>query len=73
MERVSIQRAQQTLSQLIEKVALGKDVVITRGQRPVARLVAFTPDAVPQRRFGALKWQVAVTASFSEPLPDSEF
>ena len=69
---VTIRKAMTTLSQLVAKVEAGEDVVIVRGRQPVARLVAFSAGRTPQRRFGALKGQVLVTAAFFEQLPHSE-
>jgi prevent-host-death family protein len=43
MTIVSRQEAQATLAQLLARVARGEDVLITEGNRPVARLTAATP------------------------------
>lgn len=72
MVMVTMHKAKTTLSQLVAQVEAGEDVVIMRGQHPVARLVAFSAEAPPQRRFGALKGQVEVTAAYFEPLPENE-
>ncbi|MEI6741116.1 MAG: type II toxin-antitoxin system Phd/YefM family antitoxin [Gemmatimonadaceae bacterium] len=72
MVTVTMHKAKTTLSQLVAQVEAGEEVVIMRGQHPVARLVAFSAEAAPQRRFGALKGQVEVTSAFFEPLPASE-
>jgi len=47
MERIGIYDAKARLSQLIEKVEAGAEVVITKRGRPVARLV---PPAAPRKR-----------------------
>lgn len=55
------------LSALLEEVAAGEDVVITRRGRPVARLVAMAPE---RREFGADAGVFTVPADFDAPLPD---
>lgn len=69
MKRVTIHTAKTTLSQLLADAEAGEEVIIQRGQEPVARLVALR---APVRRFGAPKDEVFTTAAFFEPLPDSE-
>ena len=43
MIMVNMHTAKSTLSQLVEEVLMGEDVVIARNGKPVARLVAFIP------------------------------
>lgn len=43
MENVSVAAAKAHLSSLIDRVAAGEELVITRRGRPVARLLAETP------------------------------
>lgn len=69
--RVTIHAAKTTLSQLIERVHAGEDVVIARGSVPVARLVPIVGDA-PKRRPGTLRGRVKVPKSFFDPLPKEE-
>ena len=71
MKTVTVHKAKTTLSQLIDDVEAGEDVVITRGKQPAVRLVsAHVPS--PKRDFGALAGKVSVTAAFFEPLTDDE-
>ncbi len=51
---VNIHKAKINLSQLIKKVSDGEDVIITRGGKPVARLIPFG-DAKRKRQLGSLK------------------
>ena len=53
----------------MEQAAAGKDVIIARGGKPVARLTSLvTP---PRKiRFGVLKGKVKVGKDFDLPLPD---
>lgn len=69
MKRVTIHTAKTTLSQLLADAEAGEEVIIQRGQEPIARLVALKG---PVRRFGALKGEVYATAAFFEPLPPDE-
>lgn len=69
--RITIHSAKTTLSQLIERAHAGEDVIISRGQVPVARLVPIVADQ-PKRQPGTLRGRVKVTRSFFEPLPQEE-
>ena len=67
----TIHAAKTHLSRLIVRAGRGEEVVIARGSRPVARLVAV--DAVePGRRFGAMRGRARVTDEFFEPLPEDD-
>ena len=69
--KVTIRAAKTTLSQLIERAHDGEEVIITRGDLPVARLIPIIADA-PKRRPGTLRGVVKVPKSFFEPLPAGE-
>jgi prevent-host-death family protein len=66
---INIYDAKTQLSKLIEQAAAGKDVVIARGGKPVARLTRL--DA-PKRnlKFGVLKGKVKIAEDFDAALPD---
>jgi len=68
MTVVDIYDAKARLSKLIEEAAAGKDVVIARGGKPVARLTRLCS---PKRklRFGVLKGKIKVSADFDATLP----
>lgn len=65
---VKVQEAKTTLSALLAAVEKGEEVVIARGDTPIARLVAIAPPA--DREFGFVPY--AVPDMFFDPLPDSE-
>lgn len=69
MSVINIYDAKTQLSKLIEQAAAGKDVVIARGGKPVARLTRL--DA-PKRKlkFGVLKGKVKIAGDFDAALPD---
>lgn len=69
---MTIQQAQSTLTELIHRLSLGDEVVITENDRPVARLVP-TPEAPrkPDRKLGTMKGSVLYMApDFDAPLED---
>jgi antitoxin (DNA-binding transcriptional repressor) of toxin-antitoxin stability system len=70
MPTVSLEDAQAHLPQLIDQLGPGEEIVITRDEKPVARL---TPAAAPTtpRRLGTLKGTVRHLApDFDAPLDD---
>ena len=72
MTSVSVHEAKTHLSRLIDKVLSGEEVVITRRNRVVARIV---PPETPKNKkplLGALKGQFEVDDSFFEPLSEDE-
>ncbi len=71
MEIVTIHTAKTTLSRLLARVEAGEEIVLARGQQPVAKLVPYRPTA-PKRQFGALRGIVSVGPEFFDPLPDDE-
>lgn len=71
MKRITIHAAKTNLSRLIERACAGEDVVISRGDTPVVRLVPVRV-ARPKRRFGAMKGKARTTRAFFEPLPAEE-
>jgi len=71
MESVTIDVAKTTLSQLLARVEAGEEIVLARGNAPVAKFVPYQP--LPNmRRFGALHGIVSVGPAFFEPLPERE-
>jgi prevent-host-death family protein len=65
---VNIHEAKTHLSKLLERVALGEEVVIAKAGKPVARLVPV--DTRPRRRkLGIAKGEFIVPEDFNDPLP----
>jgi prevent-host-death family protein len=71
MKTVTIHEAKTTLSRLIEKACRGEEVVIARGQDPVARLVPIS-GRKGRRKLGILKGKLVVGPEFFEALPPEE-
>ena len=69
---VTIHQAKTNLSRLIHKAARGQEVIISRGSKPVARLVPIG-EIEGQRKPGSLKGKLVIGPEFFEPLPATEF
>jgi len=72
MIRVNIHEAKAKLSEYLEAVARGEQVVICNHNRPVAELKAIPAEAAtkPPRPIGLAKGTFTIPASFFDPLPD---
>jgi prevent-host-death family protein len=70
-ETWNVHKAKTHLSALIDRALRGEEVVISRANRPVARLVALAPPA--QRRTPGLHASSGywMAPDFDEPLPES--
>jgi prevent-host-death family protein len=65
---VNIHQAKTHLSRLLERVAMGEEVIIAKAGKPVAKLVSITP--VPKKRIlGSAKGVFTVPDDFNDPLP----
>ena len=69
-EIVTIHAAKTNLSRLVARAEAGEEIVIARGNKPVAKLVPIT--AKPKRVWGALRGKIAIGPEFFEPLPGEE-
>ncbi len=69
--KVTIHKAKTTLSKLIERAHAGEEIVISRGDVPVARLVPVA-GRVPRRKPGTLRGIVKVPDAFFKLLPAEE-
>ena len=71
VQTVQLEEAAAHLPELVEDVALGKEVVIARGTRAVAKLVA--PDQTQGRpRFGSAQDKITFHPGWDEPCPGFE-
>ncbi len=66
-QTVGVHEAKTHLSRLLNRVALGEEVVITHRGEPVARLVPIPPT---RRRLGMDRGRVHIAENFDAPLPD---
>jgi antitoxin (DNA-binding transcriptional repressor) of toxin-antitoxin stability system len=69
METVTIEEAQAKLPELIDKLTLGEEVIITRNQQPVAQLIP-PATAQPQPVFGSCKGMLTIVSEDEEHLED---
>ena len=73
MPTVTLEDAQARLPELIDRLHPGEELVITRDQQPVARLIVEGPRQPPLRQLGTLKGTVRYMApDFDAPLDDFE-
>lgn len=70
METVNIYDAKTRLSQLVDKVVSGEDVVVSRNGKPLVRITRLESTKRPIR-FGVLKGKVKIARDFDAPLPPS--
>ncbi len=65
---INVHQAKTHFSKLLERVALGEEIVIAKAGRPVARLVRFEAGST-RRVVGTAKGRFTVPDDFNEPLP----
>ena len=69
MRTVSLHEAQTHFSRLLEEVSKGKEVVIAKSGKPMAKLTGFTP-AKPVRKPGFPKGKIKIAENFDAHLTD---
>lgn len=69
MQRVELNEAKMHLAELIEAATQGQEVVITKNDRPVVKLVPI-PGTKPRPRFGSAKGLIQMAEDFDAPLED---
>lgn len=62
--------AKTTLSQLVDQVERGEEIVLARAGKPVARIVAIRTSAT--RTLGQWRHRVRMSDDFDAPLPTDE-
>ena len=68
---VTIEQAQTTLGELIDQLAQGEEIIITRNSRPVAKLMAERGEEnLPPRVPGLMKGQLTILVEDDEHLRD---
>ncbi|HEY4961954.1 MAG TPA: type II toxin-antitoxin system Phd/YefM family antitoxin [Terriglobales bacterium] len=65
---VNIHEAKTHLSRLLERVAMGEEVIIAKAGTPVAKLVP-VGSARSKFKFGSAKGKFVVPDDFNDPLP----
>ena len=70
MKIVNVHEAKTTLSQLVEQVENGEQVILARAGKPVARVVAIR--STRRRTLGQWRGRVRMSDDFDTPLPEAE-
>jgi len=70
MATVNIYQAKTQLSKLVDQAAAGKEVVIARNGKPVAKLTALTNKDKRTYTLGLLEGKGWIADDFDAPLPD---
>ena len=70
MAMVNVHQAKTHLSQLLQEVERGEEVVIARTGVPVARLVAWSAPTQPVASPGAMRGQIELADDFDAPLDE---
>jgi len=65
---IEVEDAKSQFSRLIDRVAAGEQIVITRNGEPTARLVPLEAQS-KTRRLGSAKGEFTVPDDFNDPLP----
>ncbi len=71
MYKVDLKKAETQLATLIEAVARGEEVIITRSDGTAFKIVPMDTDK-PRPKFGSAKGLVKISADFDAPLDDFE-
>ena len=70
----NMHQAKTQFSRLVDDAAAGKEVVIARAGKPIAKLVPISGEAAgkkPPRKLGLLAGTKQIPEDFYDPLPDS--
>jgi antitoxin (DNA-binding transcriptional repressor) of toxin-antitoxin stability system len=68
MHQIELDKAKSQLDALIQTALDGEEVVITRDEKPVLRLVPVPEE--PRRKAGSAKGMITIAVDFDEPLED---
>jgi prevent-host-death family protein len=69
MRQINVHEAKTHLSQLLEDVAQGEEIIIAKAGKPIARLMALEA-GIPVRQRGLLKGKIRIADDFDAPLPN---
>ncbi|MEG3896197.1 MULTISPECIES: type II toxin-antitoxin system Phd/YefM family antitoxin [unclassified Microcoleus] len=69
MESVNIDRAKTNLSELLSRVELGEEIIISNGSIPIAKLVPFRSSPNRRLSLGQDRGRFIVPDDFNAPLP----
>ena len=69
MQQVDITETQAQITQLLQSALSGEEIIITRDNQPILKLVQFSPTPKRRKRSSA-KGQIWMAPDFDEPLED---
>ncbi len=73
MATVTIHKAKTELSKLLKRVEAGEEIIIARGDKPVAKIIPAEPSAKKPRIPGSMKHLLGqIPDSFFDPLSEEE-
>ena len=72
MTIVTIHKAKTELSKLLKRVEKGEEIIISRGDKPIAKLIPAEPPKKKSRGEGAWAGKFTLPDSFFDPLPEEE-
>jgi prevent-host-death family protein len=70
MAIIDLQTAKANLSRLVDEAAAGREVIIAKAGKPIAKLVPLMPIVRRERTLGHLRTG-RIPAAFDAPLPDN--
>jgi antitoxin (DNA-binding transcriptional repressor) of toxin-antitoxin stability system len=70
---VTITEAKERLTELIEAVERGENVVITREGKPVAQIGLPPPGERRQVRFGTMRGRIHLKPGWDDPITEDQF
>ena len=71
MKQVNIHEAKTNFSKLLREVRNGKEIIIAKGNKPIAKLVSIE-EKIQTRKIGTAKGLVRMSEDFDAPLEDFE-
>jgi prevent-host-death family protein len=70
METIDINQALTEISKLIEKAVDGEEIIITKNNQPIVKLVSLQPLPTRPPLFGSDQGLISITDDFDESLED---
>ncbi|MBI3823232.1 MAG: hypothetical protein HY289_11215 [Planctomycetes bacterium] len=70
MQTIEVEQAESHLTEIIENLWPGEEVVLTRDAKPVATIRATSPEAPKVRKFGTLKESIVYIAPDFDDIPE---
>lgn len=67
---VNIHEAKTQFSKLVRRAEAGEEIVVRRGQEPVARIAPLDERRGGARGFGSMKGEIRISEDFDEPLEE---